>query len=280
MKGEALSHGAVTIVNAIANGMGAAFGIDLFTKARVRLTSDPGVRVVMEDEREDTRLVELCVRKVLDMYGQEMGAEVSTESNIPISRGLKSSSAAANAVVMATLRALSMEIDPLDAVRLGTRSAIEAGVSVTGAFDDAAASMLGGVVLTDNRNEIIIKRDRMPKDLRVLLHVPEFKIRKGGLPLESIRSMTGPVQMAFEMALKGEYFWSMTLNGICHSLALGLDQRLALEALRHGALAAGLSGTGPATAILAGREKVDELLESLEEWELMVVDMYNGEEGR
>ena len=32
-KAEAVSHGAATIVNAIATGMGAAVGVDLWTKA-------------------------------------------------------------------------------------------------------------------------------------------------------------------------------------------------------------------------------------------------------
>jgi hypothetical protein len=40
--------------------------------------------------------------------------------------------------------------DVFDAARLGVRAAREVGVTVTGAFDDASASMLGGVTVTDN----------------------------------------------------------------------------------------------------------------------------------
>jgi len=279
MIGEAVSHGAVTVVNAIATGMGAAFGIDLYTRARVRLTSEPGIRVIMDDMTEDPRLVEICVEEILSRFGVEGGAEVITESNIPVSRGLKSSSAAANAVVLATLRALSKEIDILEAIRIGTKSAVKAGVSVTGAFDDAVASMLGGVVLTDNKQEKVIKRDRMPEDVKVLLHIPDFKIRKKDLPSESIRSIAGLIRMAFEMALKEEYFWAMSLNGFCYATALNVDRTVALEALRNGALAAGLTGTGPATAIVVKEDELDDFLSAMEGWNLKEVNVYNGENG-
>ena len=36
-RAEAISHGAATIINAIATGKGAAVGVDLWTKATVKL---------------------------------------------------------------------------------------------------------------------------------------------------------------------------------------------------------------------------------------------------
>ncbi len=84
---------------------------------------------------------------------------VRTTSDIPVSRGLKSSSAAANAVIMATLDALGEQMDPLEAIRIGTKAAIAAKVSVTGAFDDACASLFGGVAITDNRSETLMVQD-------------------------------------------------------------------------------------------------------------------------
>ena len=41
--GEAIAYGAATIINAIALGKGAAFGVDLWTKAKIILTEDIGV---------------------------------------------------------------------------------------------------------------------------------------------------------------------------------------------------------------------------------------------
>jgi len=279
MKGRGVSHGAATIVNAIAHGKGAAFGIDLSTTAEVSLSQGNGVEVELQDN-EDPILAIRCVENVLAEYApdEEFGANVRTESNIPVSRGLKSSSAAANAVVLATLDALSVDLDPLAAIRIGTRSAVEAGVSVTGAFDDATASLMGGVVVTDNRSEKILRMDRLPDSMDVLIHVPEFRIRKGSLPLERIRALAPVAKTAFDLAMEGEYYWALTLNGICYSAALNLDQELAMEAMQKGAVAAGVSGTGPATVILVGEEMVEEVMGELVDWELMVVDLFQGEE--
>jgi shikimate kinase len=100
MKGKATTHGAATVVNGIACGKGAAFGVALETTATVELTGEPGrFEVSIEDEPgEETALAEHCVRLVLEKFGLagEHGARIATRSQIPMSRGLKSSSAAAN----------------------------------------------------------------------------------------------------------------------------------------------------------------------------------------
>jgi len=137
---------------------------------------------------------------------------------------------------------------------------------------------MGGVVVTDNRSEKILRMDLLPDSMKVLIHVPEFRIRKGSLPLERIRALAPVAKTAFDLAMEGEYYWALTLNGICYSAALNLDQELAMEAMQKGAVAAGVSGTGPATVILVEEEMVEEVMGELVNWELMVVDLFQGEE--
>ena len=279
MKGKGISHGAATIVSAFATGKGAAFGLDLTTTAQVELSKGEGVEVAIEGfTGESTRLAENCVLAVLGAVApdKKFHAHVTTRSSIPISRGLKSSSAAANAIIFATLDALGAEMDEVQAIRLGTRSAIEAGVSVTGAFDDACASWFGGVVLTDNRSEQIVAKGEMPGCLKALVHVPDFQIRKKALPLERIAAVRGIVDLAYQQALQGDYERALTLNGMCYSAALGLDQEVALKALQNGALAAGLTGSGPATVMLVVEDKVKEFTAAMTGYKLQVVDLYNG----
>jgi shikimate kinase len=122
-KAEALSHGAATIVNAIALDKGAAFGVDLWTKAEVKLTDEPAIikGEITSDPNESTALIERTVARVFQHFGVEkrFGAKVKTWSNIPIARGLKSSSVAANAVALATVAALGETLDDLTVVNLG-----------------------------------------------------------------------------------------------------------------------------------------------------------------
>lgn len=283
MKGTGASHGAATIVNAIANGKGAAFGLDLRTEATVELTEGDGIAVIMDGlPGESTALVERCVLGVLERAGggKRYHAEVRTRSQIPVSRGLKSSSAAANAVVLATLDALNEEMPLEDAVRIGTRAAVEAGVSITGAFDDACACAMGGVVLTDNRSEEVLFHGPMPEYLRVLVHVPDLMVRKASLPRARISAVRDLVDLAFQMAQDGEYFRALTLNGMCYSTALGLDQEVALKALMNGALAAGLTGTGPAVVMLVVEDKVREFKAAMADHHLIEAKVRNPEGGQ
>ena len=165
-KATAISYGGATIINAITTGKGAAFGVKLWTKAEVKLTDDPHAikGEITTDPSENTILMEKTVKKVLEYFGLagKFGAEVKTWSNIPIARGLKSSSVAANAIALATVAALRKEVDDLTIVNLGVNGAIEAQVTITGAFDDACASYFGGIVVTDNFKRRIVKRFRIP----------------------------------------------------------------------------------------------------------------------
>jgi len=281
MSGKGLSHGAGTIVNAIANGRGAAFGVDLRTEAEVELDSSGIIDVRIEGfEGEGPELAERCVRNVLAKTAKDegYGAKVTTRSQIPISRGLKSSSAAANAIVLATLDALGAKVDPIKAIKIGTKSAIEAKVSVTGAFDDACASMLGGVVITDNRTERLLKRDRLPEGMKAVIHVPPFQVRKGSLPLERFRALAPAAQAAFERAKKGEYKEAMIINSLACTSALGLSMEPTYKALAAGAYAAGLSGTGPATVILVEEGRLHSITSLFEDRELIIADIYHGKE--
>ena len=282
MKGRAISHGAGTIVNAIATGKGAAFGVDLKTWAEVEINDSGKIDVVIEDyPDEDISLVHRCVSEVLDKVaqGKMLGASVITRSEIPVSKGLKSSSAAANAVIFATLDALHVEMEEVEAIRIGTECARRAGVSLTGAFDDACASWIGGAVLTDNVHENILKRTKMPDNYRIVIHVPDFQIRKKDVSVERMKALGEMVDHCFSMALGKDYTKAMTLNGLCYSAALGLNPEVSVQALQNGAIAAGLSGTGPATTIIVEERKLDDFLSGFDETEhLIVADFYNGED--
>ena len=103
MTGCALVHGAVSIVNAISIGKGAALGIDLTTTAYVDIIDDrPEIQVEIDGSpSEDTGLAREAAKVVLRRYAEKgSGANVRIISDIPIGKGLKSSSAAANAVVL------------------------------------------------------------------------------------------------------------------------------------------------------------------------------------
>jgi len=266
LTGRAVAYGAITVINAISCGLGAALGVELKTEAYVELTDRPG-RIegkILSDPGESTILIEKAVSKVLEYFGlqDEYGAYVETRSNIPIARGLKSSSVAANAIVLAVLDALEEEIDDMTILNLGVDAAIDAGVTITGAFDDASASYFGGLTITDNRRREILKHIRDIKQYPVLIHVPEGKIYTSRSDVRRMRVIADEVRALHRMALRGDYWQAMTLNGIIYSEILGFDAGMAIDALENGALAAGLSGTGPAVAAVVPEENIDDVREA------------------
>lgn len=290
MQATAISHGAATIINAIATGKGAGFGIDLETKATVKLDDTREITgKIKEAPDENTKLIELCAKKVLEHFNIDRGAEIVTESNIPIARGLKSSSTAANAVVLATVGAIAKDkygkikekrlakgvteqqifinnqlVENELLINLGVDAAIEAKVTITGAFDDASASFLGGFVVTDNVKREILRFGDF-ENLNVLIFVPEEKTYTRGVVVKRMKLLEREINLAWNEALKGNLYTAMTLNGVLYSATTKNNAEIALSALKAGAIAAGLSGTGPSVAALA-RDNINKICSALEQF--------------
>jgi shikimate kinase len=259
--GRAVAYGAVTVINAISCGLGAALSVDLKTEARVKLTSEPRniEGKILSDPSENPILIDKVVKNVLRYFRLEdqYGAYVETQSNIPIARGLKSSSAAANAITLATVSALGEEVDDLSVINIGVDASIEAGVTVTGAFDDACASYFGNIVITDNYKRKILKRFRPEGDYAILILVPPKKAYTSKSDVKRMKIIADQVKALHRMTLLGDYWSAMTLNGLLYSAVLGYDINVALDALAEGAVAAGLSGKGPAVASIVPRENIE-----------------------
>jgi shikimate kinase len=241
------------VINAIAAWKGCAFAIDLRTEATVTLKGD-----LIEGEIDgggDARLIERASELTLDSLCIDSGARVRTTSQVPVASGLKSSSAAANATVIATARAAGRDIDPLEAVRIGVRAALDVGVSITGAFDDACASMFGGIVLTDNKEKTLLKREALASE--VVIYVPDRQAFSAQTDVRRSRLIAPWVEMAFATAARGDYRRAMTLNGFLYCGALGFSPEPMLAALELGVDGVSLSGTGPAFVALVSGEQTE-----------------------
>jgi len=262
VRGVASACGSATVVNAIASGRGAAFAVDLRVRAEVALTkkSRKIIGRIADDPRESTKLIEICVKKVLKQLKLDKvyGAKVTTRSQVPIAVGLSSSSAAANATVLATFVALGKKPSATTALNLGVDAAMEAGVTITGAFDDASASFLGGGVVTDNFKRKILKRFKVDPKLMVLIYVPQKKLYTSKIDAKKVKKLANFVNVAHKLALSGDVLSALTMNGLIYSRALGHDPTVAIEALDAGAIAAGLTGKGPAVvAIVEPKNLID-----------------------
>lgn len=263
MRAQASCFGAGTIVNAIATGKGAAFGLALRATATAESRPESFGLQVHVPEGIDPALAAGGARRVLRRSRRKAGLEVSVASEIPVSRGLKSSSAVANAVVLASARALGLELEPLQIIRIGVDAALEAGVTITGAFDDACASFFGGIAVTDNRARKLLASDRFPEGLVAVVRVPERTITKPSLRGKDFSSIRSQIEEAFQLSLRGDYFRAIELNSAAYAPLLGIDEAPAIRARAAGAMAAGVTGAGPAIIALAKPAHVDAVREAM-----------------
>ena len=256
MEGHARAPAAGTVLNALATGTGSAFAIEEYTRASVTLDDSGTVEgTVAEDPDADTALIERCVAAVVERFGDGQGGTVRTESDVPMASGLKSSSAAANATVLATLDALDAReaLSRRDAARVGVEVARGVGVTVTGAFDDASASMLGGVTVTDNTSDELLARETVDWD--ILVYTPPERAFSADADVQRCRQVAPMADLVADLALDGAYERAMTVNGLAFCAALGFSADPLVEAM-DAARGVSLSGTGPSFTAVGDRESL------------------------
>jgi len=140
--------------------------------------------------------------------------------------------------------AVNVGLDDLGILNLAVDSSLEAGVTVTGAFDDASASYFGGISVTDNFQREIIRHEKWNMQ-NILIYMPDKKSPTAEADVARMKLLAPWVKLAFKEVLKGNIHQALTLNGLLYCSALGFNPDIALDALEAGAVAAGLSGTGP-----------------------------------
>lgn len=117
-------------------------------------------------------------------------------------------------------------------------------------------------MITDNRNDMLIGRSEVDKH-DVILLVPAEKIRKPSLSTEAFRNISEKVR---ELVNKVDDDWYsvLTANGSLVARAVGADNSIARRAMAMGALAAGVSGTGPAVSVVVKKNEGRSFLRDLE----------------
>ena len=284
MKKMVRSPGSATIINAIATGFGSAFGIGLDIRCEAKSISK-GIECA-NDVGADTKLMELCVQKVFNHYdigGEDFGISLKTKSSLPMASGLSSSSASSNAIVKVTSQIIAEEfglkpLTDLETINMAIDASLDAGVTITGSFDDATASYFGGVVVTDNRNRKFIIKERMDEH-DILIYMPDFHSKSGDSDVERMRVMAPLVETAYDFASRRDYFGAINLNGLIYASALGFDSAIAIDALQAGASASGLSGTGSAFFAVVDEDSTGSVQDAWSKYDGQVIETVTDNDG-
>lgn len=252
MNGYGRAYGAITVINAFATGIGAALGINLGVETHVKSCCETKINMFVQNQKKKMsgNLIYEIMKIIKKKYELLEETCLTIYSEIPPEKGLKSSSAVANAVIIALADTFDLDLTYKDILNINVEASLNAGVSLTGALDDAAASLLGGLVITNNLNREIIKKQSIRKH-NVIITYPSDNVKTSLFKNMNFEPIRKPVKIAINKALSGKWIDSMLLNGLIYASYLGYPTKPIFQAIENGAYTASLSGKGPAYAAIA-----------------------------
>ncbi|MFB5646960.1 MAG: shikimate kinase [Candidatus Nitrosomaritimum yanchengensis] len=265
VKAGAVVHGAVSLVNAIANKKGATLGISLSVEATVETTPGKGITILSKNKTLSSRLINKTIEKILTKKDlEENKIVVNLESEIPTGYGLKSSSAISSAVALACAKIFKPNMTDQQILLAGVDASIESKVSITGAYDDACSCYFGGFNVTDNAKKKIVHSEKIPSNLVAVIFIPKNRKR---VNVKNLKMLSSVFDNAWKLAKNSNYWEAMIINGLATSTILNSDPKIITDLLEKGALGASVSGNGPAIAAIVkkGNESgVKKVFSSLE----------------
>ena len=262
IKVTSVVHGAISIVNAVATGFGSAMGISL--EVKVEIVSKKGSGIIFQKGR-GSPMIKKIIHDMLPLkYLSNNQLMININSEIPSGMGLKSSSAVSNAVALACNSLVNKDDNDEFVLNSAIDASLYAKTTITGAFDDSTACYYGGFVTTDNYKRKIMKREPTPTDIYAVIFLPNNKKRGD---TSRLRLLSNIYLEAFQLANSGQYWKAMTLNGVLTSSLLSNSYTITRLCLDNGALAASISGNGPAVAAVAyegDMQKINSVLSNLD----------------
>lgn len=251
-KAKATVHGAVSIVNAIANKKGATVGIDLKVEAIVETTPGKGIVIQSQNKTLSSRLINKTVEKIVSKKDLEQNKiTITLESEIPTGYGLKSSSAISSAVALGCAKIFKPKFTDKQILLAGVDASIESKVSITGAYDDACSCYYGGFNVTDNAKKKRMNFEKGPSNLVAVIFIPRNRKRGN---LKKLKVLSSVFDHAWNLAKKSNYWEAMIINGLATASILSSNPDVITGLIERGALGASVSGNGPAIAAITKKE--------------------------
>lgn len=254
IKVTSIVHGAISIVNAVATGYGSAMGISLNVK--VEIISKMGSGLIFQKGGGSLMIKKIIYDVLQSKYINNNQLLININSEVPSGMGLKSSSAVSNAVALACISLTNNEISDEFVLNSAVDASLYAKTTITGAYDDSTACYYGGFVTTDNYKRKIWKRENSPTDISAVIFLPNNKKRGD---VTRLKLLSDIYLEAFQLANSGQYWKAMTLNGVLTSSLLSNSYTITRMCLENGALAASISGNGPAIAAVVRESEVQKI---------------------
>ena len=250
--GTGTANGGISVLHAAGLGKGCSVGIEL--QCEVKLVK--GEKFPSDEHGLLETVMQVWTESGYPQF-DDIGWEI--HSDIPIGQGLKSSAAVACAALRALDNASWTGLGDFEIVDMAVEAQRRAGCTITGSMDDAWAAISSGWKLVDpsvpSRESILMEGD-IEENLEVLIGLRGSRV----LSTESFDFVSH--SKLFERALAslsgGSILSAISTNGMAISASMKDDDSLRLcnSLIVRGALAAGISGSGPAVAAICHADTV------------------------
>ena len=245
---EAESNAAISILHALGLDKGCSIGINL--KAKVKLVSEP--QEIKNDFHQLFQSIEMVWEENGFPLPDEYGWQISSE--IPIGQGLKSSSAISCAAIKALNQATWAGLNESEIVDIAVSSQRKCGCTITGSMDDTWASMSSGWKLVDPKKsalESIISEGKIEDEIIIFLILRGS--RSNIIEINNFKEHSRIFERALDSILNDSIFQAISTNGMAVAAATEDDEavRICNKLIANGAIAAGITGSGPAISIVS-----------------------------
>lgn len=183
--------------------------------------------------------------------------KIITQSDLPPQRGLKTSSAISCLTIEILAKYFDIDLSTRKIIELSAETSVSAGVSITGAIDDAYASYCGGLSYTNNEKLELIKHVEQNGISNVYLIIPEQ-----ATPKSSIGKNIGDInrrllQKAREMLLNNNLLSAIEYNTMAYGPFLLQDYQHIQTKMKKEELIWGLNGAGPSLFVVDQHKNLD-----------------------
>ena len=266
--GEGTANGAISILHSLGLGKGCSIGIELSTE--VTLVDEE--TIISDDSHGLLDAVEKCWKSeglpIPDKFGWVI------RSDLPIGQGLKSSSAVANAAFRALNNGSWTGLSDSEIADLSVAAQRIAKCTVTGSMDDTWASLQSGWKLVDPKlrsSDSIILQGEIEEDYCVIIIL---RGRRGAIIAEDSFRLQRPIfERSLASVISGSPIGSISSNGIAVAAATNdhLALRISNSLIAFGAVASGITGSGPSISVVCYEESKKMLRDKIHEMGLETI---------
>ena len=267
--GAGSANGGISLLHAFGLGKGCSAGIELST--RVSIVEGPNRGILGDHHRLLEAVISTWSSEGLPNHGAFYW---KGESNVPIGQGLKSSSALACAALRALDSISWTGLSDDEIADLAVTSQKIAKCSITGSLDDAWSSLRCGWKLVDPElpaSQSVLLEGEMDSGLEVLIGLRGT--RSSTLSREKFSENSHLFERSLASIVNGAPLEALSANGL--AVAASTEDFDALRICNHsiasGAIASGVSGSGPAIAVICYEGDKDKIIANLSDTGMDVI---------